>query len=72
MKVPDVMSMKRVVFKVLIWSRRIASADISAALFSVISGRGKEEEMMVSPIRIIVEHPDDPSSFVDPSVKAMK
>ena len=37
-----------------------------------MSGSGKEEEMSVFPIKMMVEHPDTPESFVEPSVKAMK
>ena len=60
------------VFKVAIWSRRSSSALISAALFSLISGRGNDEVMVVFPMRRITEQPDDSSSFVEPSVKARK
>lgn len=72
MRVPDMMSGKLVDFRVLIWSRRFLSAVISAALFSVTSGSGKEEEMSASPMSMMVEHPDAFELFVEPSVKAMK
>jgi hypothetical protein len=72
MTVPLVMFGKSVAFKVTIFSRRSTKALISAALFSVIPGRGKDEVMRVLPISRMTEHPDAPVSRVEPSVKARK
>ena len=72
MTVPLVMSGKSVAFKVAIFSSKSSRALISAALFSVIPGRGYEDVTRVSPIRRMTEHPDAPDSRVEPSVKARK
>jgi hypothetical protein len=72
MTVPLVISGKSVVFRVIIFSSNNSRAVIPAALCSVISGRGSDDVMRVSPIRRMKEHPDAPESQVEPSVKARK
>ena len=57
MRVPESMSGKVVDLKVVICSRRRITAEISAALFSLMSGRGNDEVMIVFPMRMTVEHP---------------
>ncbi len=70
-RVPEVMSGKVVDLRVVICWRRCTTADISAALFSLMSGRGNDEATTLFPMSMTVEHPDDRDSVVEPSVKAM-